>query len=115
MVPRRAAPVFDSGSHLDAQSFRALDPSAVQILDVREPWEYDLARIPGAVLIPLGELAGRVKELDPARPVAAYCHHGMRSLQALRFLQNLGFMDLAHLAGGIEAYSLLDPTVPRYR
>jgi sulfur-carrier protein adenylyltransferase/sulfurtransferase len=115
MVPRRAMPVFDSGPHLDAQAFQALDSSAVQILDVREPWEFDLARIPGAILIPLGELTDRAKELDRARPVAAYCHHGMRSLQALQYLQSLGFTDLAHLSGGIEAYSLLDPSVPRYR
>ena len=107
--------MFKSGPHLDAQAFQALDPSVVQILDVREPWEYDLARIPGAVLIPLGELTDRAKELDPARPLAAYCHHGMRSLQALQFLQGLGFTDLAHLSGGIEAYSRLDPSVPRYR
>jgi adenylyltransferase/sulfurtransferase len=86
----------------------------VQVLDVREPWEYDLARLPGAVLIPLGELVDRVGELDPGRPVAAYCHHGMRSLQALRFLQSAGFADIAHLSGGIDAYSRLDPSVPRY-
>ena len=106
--------MFEAGPHLNAQAFRALDPSNVQILDVREPWEYELARISGAVLIPLGELVERVGELDPARPVAAYCHHGMRSLQALRFLQGLGFADIAHLSGGIDAYSRLDSVVPRY-
>jgi rhodanese-related sulfurtransferase len=106
--------VFEAGPHLDAQAFKALDPATVQLLDVRDPWEYKLARLPGAVLIPLGELADRLQELDPARPLAAYCHHGMRSLQALRFLQGAGFTDLAHLSGGIEAYSRLDPTVPRY-
>jgi rhodanese-related sulfurtransferase len=106
--------VFEAGPHLNAKAFKALDAATVQILDVRELWEYNLARIPGAVLIPLGELVDRVKELDPARPLAAYCHHGTRSLQALRFLQSVGFIDLAHLSGGIEAYSRLDPTVPRY-
>lgn len=106
--------MFEAGPHLDPATFRSLDPTLVQILDVREPWEFDKARIPGAVLIPLGELADRVGELDPARPVAAYCHHGMRSLHALRFLQGMGFRDLAHLAGGIDAYSRLDPSVPRY-
>jgi sulfur-carrier protein adenylyltransferase/sulfurtransferase len=115
MVSRRTEPVFESGPHLDAEAFRALDPGFVQILDVREPWEFQLARLPGAILIPLGELAERAGELDPARPVAAYCHLGMRSLQALRFLQGLGFRELAHLSGGIEAYSRLDPSVPRYR
>jgi len=107
--------MFESGPNLDARAFQALDPSVVQVLDVRERWEYDLARLPGAVLIPLGELADRVAELDPARPLAAYCHHGGRSMQALRFLHAAGFKELAHLAGGIEAYSQLDPSVPRYR
>jgi rhodanese-related sulfurtransferase len=106
--------VFETGPHLDAPTFKALDPALVQILDVREQWEYDKARIPGAVLIPLGQLVERAQELDPAKPVAAYCHHGMRSLQALHFLRSVGFTELAHLSGGIDAYSRLDPSVPRY-
>ncbi|MFZ1376261.1 MAG: rhodanese-like domain-containing protein [Geothrix sp.] len=106
--------MFEAGPHLDAAAFRSLDPALVQILDVREPWEYDRAHLSGALLIPLGDLADRVGELDPNRPLAAYCHHGMRSLQALRFLKGAGFTDLAHLAGGIDAYSRLDPSVPRY-
>lgn len=95
-------------------TFRDLDPEAVQIVDVREPWEHALARLPGATLIPLGELTERVRELDPRRPVAAYCHHGVRSRYALAILRDLGFQDIAHLAGGIDAYSRLDPSVPRY-
>lgn len=105
--------MFEEGIHLSAETYRDL-PDAVQRLDVREPWEHALARIPGAVLIPLGELATRMGELDPARPVAAYCHHGARSLHALRLLQAAGFPEIAHLAGGIDAYSHLDPSVPRY-
>jgi rhodanese-related sulfurtransferase len=105
--------VFENGIHLSAEAYRDL-PDAVQRLDVRERWEYDLARIPGAILIPLGELAYRAHELDPSRPVAAYCHHGSRSLHALRFLQGAGFGDIAHLAGGIDAYSRMDPSIPRY-
>jgi adenylyltransferase/sulfurtransferase len=107
--------MFEGGAHLDAQAFRALDPAVVQLLDVREPWEFALASIPGARLIPLGDLAARSGELDANRPVAAYCHHGMRSLQALHILRGQGFADLAHLTGGIEAYSQVDPSVPRYR
>jgi rhodanese-related sulfurtransferase len=106
--------VFESGFQLAPQAFKVLDPSVVQILDVREAWEHDLARIPGAIHIPLGELAARVGELDPLRPLAAYCHHGVRSLSALRFLKGLGFSDLAHLSGGIDAYSRMDPSIPRY-
>jgi adenylyltransferase/sulfurtransferase len=107
--------MFEGRPHLDARAFQALDPAVVQLLDVREPWEFALASIPGAQLIPLGELAGRTQELDASRPVAAYCHHGMRSLQALRILQSKGFADLAHLTGGIDAYSQIDPAIPRYR
>ena len=106
--------MFEAGPNLDARAFQSLDPAVVQIVDVRERWEYDLARLPGALLIPMGELPDRVGELDPARPVAVYCHHGGRSMQALRFLRGRGFPHIAHLAGGIEAYSQLDPTVPRY-
>ena len=106
--------MFEAGPHLDAQGFRALDAASVQILDVREPWEYELARLPGAQLIPMGELPGRVGELDPTKPLAAYCHHGVRSHFALRLLSKAGFTELAHLSGGIEAYSRVDPSVPRY-
>jgi adenylyltransferase/sulfurtransferase len=105
--------VFESGHNLTAEAYRDL-PETVQRLDVREPWEHEIAHLPGAVLIPLGELSARVGELDPARPVAAYCHHGARSMQALRILLSAGFRDIAHLAGGINAYSRMDPTVPRY-
>ncbi len=105
--------MFENGIHLAPEAYRDL-PETVQRLDVREQWECDLARIPGAILIPLGELVDRVGELDPSRPVAAYCHHGSRSLYALRVLPGAGFTDIAHLAGGIDAYSRLDPSVPRY-
>ena len=105
--------MFEQGIHLTPEAFRDL-PDSVQRLDVREPWEFERVHLPGARLIPLSELVDRVGELDPARPVAAYCHHGMRSLHALRFLQQAGFADLAHLAGGIDAYSRMDPTVIRY-
>ncbi len=105
--------MFEDGIDLSPESYRAL-PETVQRLDVREPWEYGLARIPGAVLIPLGELESRLSELDPSQPVAAYCHRGMRSFHALRLLQAAGFLDVAHLAGGIDAYSQMDPSVPRY-
>ncbi len=106
--------MFESGPNLPPEAFRSLDPERVQILDVREPWEFALARIPGARLIPLGELADRAGELDQSRPVAAYCHHGVRSRFALAILRDLGFTDLAHLSGGIDAFSQMDPSVPRY-
>jgi rhodanese-related sulfurtransferase len=89
------------------------------LLDVREPWEAQLARIsiPGVSekLLPMGEIPARFEELDPLQPVVAYCHHGMRSLQVVAFLQRQGFDSVYNLAGGIDAWSQeVDPGVPRY-
>lgn len=91
------------------------------LLDVREPWEAATARIaPRSAgsrqrLIPMGEIPARLAELDPARPIVVYCHHGMRSLQVVAFLERQGFESVYNLAGGIDAWSLeVDPSVPRY-
>jgi rhodanese-related sulfurtransferase len=87
----------------------------VVLLDVRMPDEHAIASLPGAVLIPLPELGTRFSELNPQDPVAIYCHHGVRSEHAGRFLESRGFTDVSHLAGGIDAWSEeIDPTVPRY-
>ena len=89
----------------------------VYLLDVREPWEHDTARLPDSTLIPLGELPNRVEEVDPPPgvPVVVYCHHGIRSLSGAAILEMNGFPEAYSLGGGIEAWSLLiDPTVPRY-
>ena len=86
-----------------------------QLLDVREHWEYELVHLPGATLIPLGELPQRWTELNRALPVLVYCHHGLRSWHAACMLQMQGFGDLANLAGGIDAWArLLEPHMPRY-
>ncbi|HTM57000.1 MAG TPA: molybdopterin-synthase adenylyltransferase MoeB [Candidatus Udaeobacter sp.] len=85
------------------------------LVDVREPHEYRLARIDGAVLIPLGALPERVAELDRGRDIVLHCHHGVRSMRALEFLRGAGFTRLKSLRGGIEAWSReVDPAVPRY-
>ena len=87
----------------------------VVLLDVRTQEEYELARVEGAVLIPMHELQSRVEELDPDRPTIVMCHHGMRSYQVALFLQSLDFPEVANLAGGIERWSVeVDPSVPRY-
>ncbi|MGK9148238.1 ThiF family adenylyltransferase [Plantibacter flavus] len=84
------------------------------LLDVREPWEVEIARLPGSTLIPLGSLEEHVGELDPNVPLVVYCHHGIRSETALRFLLDRGY-SAVHLDGGIDAWSrLVDPSVPRY-
>jgi adenylyltransferase/sulfurtransferase len=86
------------------------------LLDVREPWEVAVAKLEGAVQIPLGELGRRFHELDPEAEVVVYCHMGVRSMKAALFLRQQGFENVFNLAGGIDAWSLnVDPKVPRYR
>ena len=84
------------------------------LLDVREPWEWALARIEGSKLLPLSELPERVGELDPAAETVAICHHGVRSAYVTRALERSGFANVLNLEGGLDAYSDVDGSVPRY-
>lgn len=88
----------------------------LQLVDVRQPEEYDYCRIEGSLLIPLGDLPGRVEELDEDRPVVLICHHGVRSMQALAYLQHRHERtNLLNLRGGIHAWSVrIDPSVAIY-
>jgi adenylyltransferase/sulfurtransferase len=85
------------------------------LLDVREPYEYEICRIPGSKLIPVGELPARLSELDTADEIVLQCKSGARSARALHILQEAGFRKLANLRGGITAWAdQVDPTVPKY-
>ena len=85
------------------------------LLDVREPHEYEIARIAQARLIPLGELTQRLDELERDAEIVVHCHSGLRSAHAVQLLRAAGFVKAINLAGGIEAWSVeVDPTVPRY-
>jgi adenylyltransferase/sulfurtransferase len=87
------------------------------LLDVRQPEEWQRARIESARLLPLGELEARLVELADwkERPVIVHCHHGPRSGRACEILTAAGFNDVSNLVGGIDAWSLtVDPGVPRY-
>jgi len=85
------------------------------LLDVREPGEYEVARLPDSVLIPLGELPQRLSELDASAPTIIHCKAGGRSAKALALLVHAGFTDACHLKGGINAWSQeIDPAVPYY-
>lgn len=86
------------------------------LLDVREPWETSLGSIPGARLIPMGDLPSRAhQELDPDAHIVVYCHHGSRSLSATMWLREQGFTRAQSMAGGIDAWSQkVDPSIPRY-
>jgi len=88
---------------------------APQVLDVREPWEVATASLPGAIAIPMGQIAARAGELDPSRPVVCVCHHGMRSMHVAMFLDRRGFEDVWNLTGGIDAWAReVDPSCPTY-
>jgi adenylyltransferase/sulfurtransferase len=90
------------------------DRNAV-LLDVREPHEHEIVRIEGSTLIPLSELHVRANELDTADTIVTYCHHGQRSLQAIKTLERFGFKKLKHLRGGIDAWAAeVDPEMARY-
>jgi rhodanese-related sulfurtransferase len=89
------------------------------ILDVREPWEVQTAAlaVPGVptVCIPMREIPQRLAELDAAQPILGLCHHGMRSLQVVAFLEREGHADVYNIAGGIDAWSReVDASVPLY-
>ena len=86
-----------------------------ELIDVREPFEYEIARIDGATLIPLGEITDRLDELSDEQPIVVHCHSGKRSAQAVGLLQQHGFTKVYNLEGGIDAWSdQIDPNVPKY-
>jgi rhodanese-related sulfurtransferase len=94
---------------------RLASPGAPFLLDVRQPDEHAHVHIAGSRLIPLNEIPARLAELDAQSELVAYCHHGIRSLHAARWLRAHGFPRAQSLAGGIDAWTdRVDPTLPRY-
>ncbi len=90
-------------------------PADLILLDVREPWEHATAKIDGTLLMPMGQVAARVQELDPDAHIVTICHAGMRSLNVAIWLRNEGLEKVQSLRGGIDAWSReIDPKVPRY-
>jgi rhodanese-related sulfurtransferase len=90
--------------------------AAMTLVDVREDWETTLAPVPtDLVHIPMGQIADRLGELDPARETVVICRSGGRSLEVARFLSSHGFASVYNLSGGILAWSRdLDPRIPQY-
>ena len=88
----------------------------LQLVDVREPEEYDYCHLPGSLLLPLGEVPRRAAEIRTEGPVVLICHHGVRSGQALGYLMHrLGRTNLLNLRGGVAAWAeQADSTFPRY-
>ncbi|HLZ92739.1 MAG TPA: rhodanese-like domain-containing protein [Candidatus Acidoferrum sp.] len=87
----------------------------VLLVDVREPWEFEIFRIAGAKLIPMGTIPANLQTLDTDDEVICYCHHGMRSLDVAVWLRGQGVERAKSLAGGIDRWSAeIDPSVLRY-
>jgi rhodanese-related sulfurtransferase len=86
-----------------------------QLLDVREPWEFQTCRIEGSTPMPMGEVPARAGELDPDAEVVVICHHGGRSMQVGMFLEKNGYAKVHNLAGGVDAWAkTVDPSMPVY-
>ena len=90
----------------------------IALIDVREPWEHEVSAIAGSRLIPMRTIPHKLQEIreSGAQLVVVYCHLGMRSFQAVRFLrEHAGIANAVSLAGGIDAWSRqIDPSLPRY-
>jgi rhodanese-related sulfurtransferase len=85
------------------------------IVDVREPWEVQTARLEECVFMPMREIPARFEELDADAQTVVLCHHGQRSMQVVYFLAHHGFTNVHNLSGGIDAWSSqVDPSVPLY-
>jgi sulfur-carrier protein adenylyltransferase/sulfurtransferase len=106
-----------SGSTITATELKELMDNGADFLlvDVREPAEWEIVRLPGAVLIPKGDLPSKLAELPQNKPVIAYCKTGIRSAEALALLKNAGFADAKHVQGGVTAWATqVDKTQPVY-
>ncbi|ABF41283.1 Rhodanese/sulfurtransferase-like protein [Candidatus Koribacter versatilis Ellin345] len=92
-----------------------LGTEGVVLVDVREPWERDTAKIEDTLFIPMGDIPARIQELDPDDHVIVVCHHGVRSLSVAAWLRQQGYEKAQSMAGGIDRWSrFIDPKVPLY-
>ncbi|MFB3906693.1 MAG: molybdopterin-synthase adenylyltransferase MoeB [Acidobacteriota bacterium] len=109
-------PMSDKPEITATQLKRELDSGKpIFILDVRNPNEYQIARIPGAHLLPLQQLPARLQELDPSQDIVVHCRTGVRSAKAIEIMRAAGFQKLRNLKGGIHAWAdEVDPTVVKY-
>jgi len=116
-IPSAQQPMTDDRGEMTPREFKERLSTGWKpwLLDVREPWEYSTARIDGATLIPLGELAHRISEVPRDTEIVVYCHHGMRSERACSMLRQVGWTSVYNLSGGIDRWSVeVDVSVPRY-
>ena len=85
------------------------------LLDVREPWEFELAHVAGSHHLPMSSITHSIGEIPPEGDIVVICHHGVRSLQVAMFLERAGFPTIHNLTGGVDAWaSTIDPAMRRY-
>lgn len=85
------------------------------LLDVREPWEFQVCRLPDSQLVPMRQIPMALDGLDPKRETVVICHHGVRSFAVARFLEQAGFTSVINLDGGVAGWARhVDPTMPTY-
>lgn len=85
------------------------------LLDVREPWEFEICHLPDSELVPMAHIPAWAQQADPDQEIVVICHHGIRSRQVAMYLEHLGFSNVINLAGGVEAWAReLDPQMATY-
>ena len=85
------------------------------LLDVREPWEFEICRIEGSSLIPMRQIHTAVEQMDHDQHTVVICHHGIRSQQVCVYLTHMGFTNVFNLVGGVQAWAHeVDPDMPTY-
>lgn len=85
------------------------------LIDVREPWEFEICHIPGSRSVPMKQIPARSGEFDPQREIVVICHYGMRSAQVAAYLTQRGMDKVMNLSGGVDAWArLIDETMPTY-
>jgi rhodanese-related sulfurtransferase len=105
--------------HLTAPELASLladkSGAAPVLLDVREPWEYQLCRIEGSVSMPMNTIPGQLEQIDRDATIVCICHHGARSMRVAQFLENNGFEQVVNLTGGVHAWATqVDNAMPTY-
>jgi rhodanese-related sulfurtransferase len=120
--PKVDTAAFTGNNQLDyeikPEQFKQLrdDKREYTLVDVREPWEHQTAKIEGATLMPMGDVPSRAhQELDPEDHIVVFCHHGVRSMNVTSWLRQQGFERAQSLAGGIDRWAReIDPSIPKY-
>jgi rhodanese-related sulfurtransferase len=101
-------------AHLDACQHET-DRQQPLLLDVRQPWEYEICRLENSQLIPMSQIPAAVEELDKERETVVICHHGIRSRSVARYLEQAGFSNVINLSGGVAQWAqTVDKQMPTY-